>query len=54
MEFIGNLCTPVEIRNIVLFLIMYANDFVLFSKTEPGLPAFTEIHIHVEGEGQCR
>jgi hypothetical protein len=30
-------CVPVEIKDIVLFLIMYADDTVLFSETEQGL-----------------
>ena len=37
MEFIENMCVPVEIKDIVLFLIMYADDTVLFSETEQGL-----------------
>lgn len=31
------MCLPVEIRDIALFLIMYADDTVLFSETEQGL-----------------
>ena len=37
MEFIKNLCVPVEVRDIALFLIMYADDTVLFSDTSEGL-----------------
>ena len=37
MEFIESMCIPVEIREIALFLIMYADDTVLFSETEQGL-----------------
>lgn len=37
IEFIKEMCLPVEIRDIALFLIMYADDTVLFSETEQGL-----------------
>jgi hypothetical protein len=34
MEFMKNMCIPIEIREIILFLIMYADRTVLFSETE--------------------
>lgn len=37
IEFIKKLCLSVEVRGIALFLIMYADDTVLFSETEQGL-----------------
>lgn len=37
IEFIKEMCLPVELRDIALFLIMYADDTVLFSETEQGL-----------------
>ena len=36
-EFIESLCIPVEIRNIALFLLMYADDTIIFSETVDGL-----------------
>lgn len=37
IEFTKEVCLPVEIRDIALFLIIYADDSVLFSETEQGL-----------------
>ena len=37
VEFIKNGCTPTELQNLHLFILMYADDMVLFSETVAGL-----------------
>ena len=36
-EFIDNLCLPIELRDLSLFLLMYADDTVIFSESVEGL-----------------
>jgi hypothetical protein len=37
MEFLNNCCQPVELKELSLFLLMYADDMVIFSDTIKGL-----------------
>jgi hypothetical protein len=37
MEFFNNCCQPVELKELTLFLLMYADDMVIFSDTIKGL-----------------
>lgn len=52
IEFIKEMCLPVEIRDIALFLIMYADDTVLFFRDRARFTKyaglFTAIYIQVE------
>jgi hypothetical protein len=52
MEFIENMCVPVEIKDIVLFLIMYADDTVLFFRNRTRFTRyaelFTKLYIEME------
>ena len=37
MEFLNNYCQPVELKELSLFLLMYADDMVIFSESVEGL-----------------
>jgi hypothetical protein len=37
MEFLNNCCQPVELKEVSLLLLMYADDMVIFSDTIKGL-----------------
>ena len=37
MEFLNNYCQPVELKDLSLFLVMYADDMVIFSDSVEGL-----------------
>jgi hypothetical protein len=37
MNFINHNCDPIELKELSLFLIMYADDMVIFSETAEGL-----------------
>jgi hypothetical protein len=42
MEFLNNSCQPVELKELSLFLLMYADDMVIFSDTIKGLDLITD------------
>lgn len=37
MDFINHNCDPIELKELSLFLIMYADDMVIFSESAEGL-----------------
>ena len=37
MDFINHNCDPIQLKELSLFLIMYADDMVIFSETAEGL-----------------
>jgi len=42
MDFINHNCDPIELKELSLFLIMYADDMVIFSETAEGLQAMLD------------
>jgi hypothetical protein len=42
MDFINHNCDPIELKELTLFLIMYADDMVIFSETAEGLQAMLD------------
>ena len=43
VEFIKNGCTPTELQNLHLFILLYADDMVLFSETVAGLQNMLDV-----------
>ena len=42
MDFINHNCDPIELKELSLFLIMYADDMVIFSESIEGLQAILD------------
>ena len=54
MEFLNNCCQPVELKELSLFLLMYADDMVIFSDTIKGLQdMLNTLYCHTEQWKLC-